>query len=150
MKSETDQRPRYICVLWAEGWDEEGAVSFLVALRRQGLPAKLVGIHQAESRGAHGVVLKADVGLSAISALAPQISHVIIPGSIGDIQRFRQDPRLADLLGQVAAAGGELWVQADTPVESQEIPGWPTDHPIHSAPGQELHSFVQEWSQRLL
>jgi hypothetical protein len=149
MKIETGHRPSYICVLWGEGLDEEGAVAFLVALRRQGLPAKLVGIHQAESRGLHGVVLKADMGLSALLPLASQISHIIIPGSTDDIQRFRQDPRLADLLQQVVEKGGELLVQVGCSEPDREIPGWLAGNPIPFPHGQALHTFVREWSQRL-
>lgn len=81
-------------VLWGAGFEETAAVIFTTALRRAGLPVKVVGLVGPQAAGIHGLALHPDMTLSEALPLAGQTKCVVIPCSPATAHQMENDPRV--------------------------------------------------------
>lgn len=128
-----------VLTLWGQGFDEIVAATFAGELRRLGVRVKTVGLNMQQTMGRHGLTLLPDLTLDQALSLAQQTSCVIVPGTIGHLQQFGYDPRLAELLQRTAAAKS-IFVVGQSPIPA----GPPTlDGALTYAEGDDINAFVR-------
>lgn len=92
-------------ILIAPGFDEALTVLCLAALRRERLPALLVGLQPGPVRGAHGLIVHTDNTMNLLSpTLTPQL--IFIPGAADCARTLLADRRVRQWLSLTIQAGG--------------------------------------------
>jgi putative intracellular protease/amidase len=109
-----DRTSRYAVVLLANGFNETEAVAILTELRRSGVQAKSLGRVSGLIGGTHRIWIKPDLTLTDLKNLAPClcIDLVVLPADDAYLAAIRPDPRVRELLQQVAGRGG--WIATNT------------------------------------
>jgi putative intracellular protease/amidase len=109
-----DRTIRYAVVLLAHGFNETEAVAILTELRRSGIQAKSLGLVSGLIGGAHGIWIMPDLTLTDLGNLATRLSIdlVVLPADDAYLAAIRPDPRVRELLQQVAGRGG--WIATNT------------------------------------
>ncbi len=92
-----------VCLLLAPGFEEIEAVTVADVLRRAGVDLRLVGVGALHVRGAHGIVVRADVALG--DAAAEEWDLVVLPGGLPGATNLRDDPEVQRFLAEHAAEG---------------------------------------------
>lgn len=98
----------YIFVLWGDKFEEVTATIFVTELRKAGFLVKVVGLNPPQIRGAYGLALIPDLMLDEALVLAARANCVVIPGTVRDINRFKNDPRLREFLHRAHANKARL------------------------------------------
>lgn len=78
-----------IYIFLADGFEEVEALAPLDILRRADLDVVTVGVTGMEVKGAHDIIVKADISLSEISL--ENIDAVILPGGLGGTQNLDEN-----------------------------------------------------------
>ncbi len=92
-----------ILVPLAEGFEELEAVTIIDLLRRGGSEVTVAGLDSGPVRGAHGITLVPDTTLA--QALADEFDMVALPGGLPGSDHLTADPRLRELLREMAGSG---------------------------------------------
>ena len=93
-----------VFVLLARGFEEVDVSAVTRVLRGSGLSVSVVGLTAGPVRGAYGLSLVADCGLSEVDTELPQAA--ILPGGIQATRRFSAEPRVHTLLRRVTEGRG--------------------------------------------
>jgi len=135
-----------VLVLWGDKFDEAPATIFVTALREAGLRVKVVGLTGRSITGAHGLALVPDLTLDQALALAGKAICVVIPYSSPGFKRFKNDPRILDLLHQARTNQAKFVVGSSNEVDITELGLWPasTEQVIIYPTGEELAEFAYE------
>lgn len=93
-----------IAVFFAEGFEEIEALTSVDVLRRANLNVEMVSIDDKEYvRGAHGVVIKTDAGISTLKAA--DLALVVCPGGMPGAKHLAECAKLNKLISEVVANG---------------------------------------------
>jgi 4-methyl-5(b-hydroxyethyl)-thiazole monophosphate biosynthesis len=92
-----------VIVPLAQGCEELEAVTVVDLLRRAGIEVVTAGLDEQPVHASRGMVLMPDVTLD--QALQRDYDMVVLPGGLPGADHLRDDPRVIDLLRQMAAAG---------------------------------------------
>ena len=92
-----------VLVPLAQGCEELEAVTIIDLLRRAEVKVVVAGLEAGAVTASRGVVLLPDVALDAV--LEQDFDMIVLPGGAGGAQRLEQDPRIIQLLQQMADKG---------------------------------------------
>lgn len=92
-----------VLVPLADGCEELEAVTIIDLLRRAGVDVVSAGLKPGVVKASRGVQLVPDATLDA--ALAAEYDMVVLPGGMPGATHLKEDVRILDLLGKMAAAG---------------------------------------------
>ncbi|KAF7600321.1 MAG: DJ-1 family protein [Candidatus Dactylopiibacterium carminicum] len=93
-------------IYMAEGFEETELVTVADVLRRAGVETRLVSLDGQKSvRGAHDIVLEADLGFADIGA---QPDMIVLPGGGPGTRRLRESEPLSQRLRAQIDAGGRV------------------------------------------
>jgi 4-methyl-5(b-hydroxyethyl)-thiazole monophosphate biosynthesis len=87
----------------APGCEEIEAVTIIDLLRRAGIPIVSASLTDAPVKASRGVTLLADTTLD--KALQQNFDMIVLPGGMPGSENLADDPRIIQLLQQMAAAG---------------------------------------------
>lgn len=93
-----------ILVPLAEGFEELEAVTIIDLLRRAGFGVIVAGLRSGPVRGSRDTVIVPDSVLEEV--LEQQFDMIVLPGGLPGSDNLNSDPRIHQLLGRTAAAGG--------------------------------------------
>jgi protein deglycase len=105
---------RSVCVLLAEGFEELEAITILDVLRRAELDVTSVGVGGTSVRGAHGIVVQADVPLADIGGRRWDL--VVLPGGMPGAANLRDSKGVQALVKEQHARGGMLGAICAAPI----------------------------------
>jgi hypothetical protein len=110
-----DASPPCAIVLVADGFEETETITILGLLRQAGLCVKSVGLTSGLVSSAHGVWVMPDRTLADLDSLlhTTPISAVILPEGTQSVAKLEADPRVHNLLRQVAAQRGQFVTSQD-------------------------------------
>jgi len=92
-----------VLVPLADGCEELEAVTVIDLLRRAGVEVTVAGLKPGIVRASRGVQLMPDVTLDL--ALQDRYDMLVLPGGMPGADHLKADPRILDLLRNMAAAG---------------------------------------------
>ena len=92
-----------VLVPLAQGCEELEAVTIIDLLRRAEIEVVAAGLEAGAVTTSRGVVLLPDVALDEV--LEQDFDMIVLPGGLGGAQRLEQDPRIIQLLQQMADKG---------------------------------------------
>ncbi|MCC6142490.1 MAG: DJ-1/PfpI family protein [Candidatus Hydrogenedentes bacterium] len=87
----------------AQGSEELEAVTIIDILRRAQVEVTVAGLEEAPVRMSRGVVIVPDMPLA--QALALDFDMIVLPGGLPGAEHLGNDPRVTDLVRQMAANG---------------------------------------------
>lgn len=91
-------------ILFAEGYEEEEALTVVDLLRRAKIGCDIVAVDDGvEVTGSHGIRVGADKTLSQL--VMEEYDGLILPGGLRGVNNLAADERVIDLLRRFAAAG---------------------------------------------
>ncbi|MCE7987559.1 MAG: hypothetical protein DYG89_40870 [Caldilinea sp. CFX5] len=140
-----------VLVLWGEYFDEIAAATFIATLRQAGLCVRVVGVHGLLAAGRNGLVLHADLTLSEVKALLPNVFCVILPCGRAAVKRLENDPRIHELFAAIAHNDAKVvvydeGVRRQTLIRCHAIPNQAIVAYPHDA---NLTAFAQEMGRTL-
>jgi 4-methyl-5(b-hydroxyethyl)-thiazole monophosphate biosynthesis len=103
-----------ICIPLADGFEEIEAVTLIDVFRRAGFVVKTCGVSGLYVRGAHDIMLTADITLD--EALDGEWDLVALPGGMPGATNLRDDDRIGELLERTAEAGGFVGAICAAPI----------------------------------
>jgi putative intracellular protease/amidase len=152
-------RQKCVLIIIATGFEETEIVAIISAFRQAGLCVKGVGLTSGLVSGAHGVWMMPDLPLADLDHLQrdSSVSMVILSGGEQSLVRLEMDPRVYQLLGQVAAQGGLIAANIEGEHVLRAALAWKNDrgnvsssYPIFlRSPGQTPEAFAQDLIRRL-
>ena len=104
-----------IAVFFADGFEEVEALTSVDVLRRANFPVEMISIDDKEYvTGSHGVVLKADAGISTLKA--SDLELIVCPGGMPGAKHLAECARLNKLIAEVVANGGRAAAICAAPI----------------------------------
>ena len=98
-----------IYILLGTGFEEAEALVTADVLRRADLPVALTGIAGEYVAGSHGITVKADLRVEAVSLKEGDM--VVLPGGLGGVSAIEHSQSAMDLVRQAASSAG-YWLAA--------------------------------------
>ncbi len=95
-----------VLVPLAEGFEELEAVTVIDLLRRARFDVTVAGLRCGPVSGSRGTVIVPDTALEDV--LQRRFDMVVLPGGLPGSDNLNDDPRIHQLLGRTAAAGGHV------------------------------------------
>jgi len=92
-----------VALCMADGFEEIEAITIVDVLRRAGLEVTVVGVDGDQPRGAHGVQVRADTTLAALTHRVFDL--VVLPGGGPNARTLREHPGVLALLRRQVAEG---------------------------------------------
>lgn len=89
-------------VLLAEGFEEIEAVTPIDVLRRAGVEVITAGVPERRVRGAHGLVVEADVTVAAAPA---DTDLLVLPGGMPGAENLARSPQVQELIARTHGSG---------------------------------------------
>ncbi len=157
--SVNDANRKCAIVIIADGFREVEAIGMLNTLRWAGVYAKSVGLTSGLVKGARGILVRPDLTLADLSDFLEGIgiALVVLPGGERNLSRLAQDPRVHELVRDVALSHGII---ATNPsgmriVQSALGPGMDMEREddyqiaLHYDPDQPIETFAEDLIRRL-
>jgi len=92
-----------VLVPLAEGFEELEAVTIIDILRRAGVEVVVASLAGSPVTGSHGIRLAADTPLGAL--VEQDFDMIALPGGMPGAEHLKNDPRIADIVRRLNAAG---------------------------------------------
>lgn len=96
-------KPPKVLVPLAQGFEEIEAVTIIDVLRRADIEVTVAGLAAGTVTGSHGIRVETDTTLDQVQAA--DFALIALPGGMPGSRHLEQDPRLKQLLTEMAAAG---------------------------------------------
>lgn len=85
-----------VAVILADGFEEIEAITSVDVLRRAGATVSIASLKDAQIRGAHNIVVKADVTLREVEELG--YDAIVLPGGLPGAENLANDAKLREIL----------------------------------------------------
>ncbi len=85
------------CLFLADGFEEVEALTPLDYLRRAKVDVRTVGVTAKEIRGAHDIIVRADISISDLT-VDDSIEGVILPGGMPGVKNLDQSEKLKEII----------------------------------------------------
>ena len=92
-----------VAVLLAEGFEEIEAVTPIDLLLRAGIQVITAGVGKRTVKGAHGIVVEADV---LVEELKDDLDGVVIPGGMPGAENLAASPTVGKVVTRISREGG--------------------------------------------
>lgn len=121
-------------VLLAEGFEEIEAVTPIDVLRRAGVEVVTAGVPGRRVRGAHGLVVEADVAVAEAPA-DPDL--LVLPGGMPGAENLARSPQVRELIARAQQSGKRLAAICAAPAVALAPTGVLAGHRATCYPGFE-------------
>ena len=92
-----------VAVILADGFEEIEALTSVDVLRRAGAIASIASLKDAQIRGAHNIIVKADVTLREVEELG--YDAIVLPGGLPGAENLANDAKLREILQEFDKKG---------------------------------------------